>query len=366
MNPQPTFCPNRDCPSRGKEGAGNLRLHDSLRNRWKCTACKQTFSGNKGTVFYNLKTDPQLVVWVVALLAYGCPLQAIVATFGLDERTVAAWQKRAGQHCQAVHTALVQTPQALGQVQADEIRVRCQKRRVVWLAMALCVPTRLWLGGVVSAHRDKYLARSLAQKVQACARLGALLVVTDGWSAYQEAFVQAFRSPVFTGQRGRPPLVRWPHFVLCQTLKWQERGRVVGIRVCRLRGAWTQIVCLLPRDQVLNTAYLERLNATFRQRLAGLCRRTRCLLRHEATLSSGVYLVGSVYNFCTPHQSLTKNKQPCTPAMAAGVTGHLWSVGELLAYQIAPPPYVAPKRRGRPPGKTARPEQKRAKSLVTV
>ena len=366
MHPQPIFCPNLACPSRGVEGAGNLRIHDSLRNRWRCRVCKTTFSGRQGTPFYGLKTDPQLVIWVVALLAYGCPLQAIVAAFGLDERTVALWQRRAGAHCQRVHQSRVQAPQDLGHVQADEIRVRCQKRLVVWLAMALCVPTRLWLGGVVSQHRDKSLARSLAQKVKVCARFAALLVVTDGWPAYQEAFVKAFRSPVFTGRRGHPPLVVWPRFVLCQTLKWQQAGRVVGIRVCRLRGAWTQIACLLPREQVLNTAYMERLNATFRQRLGGLCRRTRCLLRHETTLSPAVYLVGTVYNFCTPHRSLTRDKHPRTPAMAAGLTGHRWSVGELLCFAVAPPPCVAPKRRGRPPGKTARPEQKGGKSLVTV
>jgi len=96
MDPQPSFCPNLDCPSRGESNAGNLRCHDSLRNRWKCRTCGKTFSGRKGTPFYHLKSDPQQVVWVITLLAYGCPPQAIVAAFGLDERTVATWQKRAG------------------------------------------------------------------------------------------------------------------------------------------------------------------------------------------------------------------------------------------------------------------------------
>ena len=110
MHPQPTFCPNLNCPSRGIAGAGNLRVHDSHRNRWRCTVCQTTFSGRKGTPFYHLKTHPQVVVWVVTLLAFGCPVQARVAAFALDERTVYDWQKRTGQHCEAVHTALVQTP----------------------------------------------------------------------------------------------------------------------------------------------------------------------------------------------------------------------------------------------------------------
>src|SRR5262249_35407170 len=146
-------------------------------------------------------------------------------------------------------------------------------------------------------------------------------------SAYKEAFVKAFRTPVLTGQRGHPPRVTWPRFVLAQTVKYQQAGRTLGIKVCHLLGAWTQIAGLLPTDQVLSTAYIERLNATFRQRLAGLCRRTRCLLRSETTLCAGMYLVGTVYNFCTPHRSLTKDDKPRTPAMAADVTQPIWSVG---------------------------------------
>jgi len=346
MHPQPTFCPNPACPSRGVRGAGNVRVHDSLRNRWRCTACKTTFSGRKGTVFYGLQTDPQLVVWVVALLAYGCPPQAIVAAFGLDERTVALWQKRAGRHCEAVHTALVQTPQDLGQVQADEIRVRCQKRRVVWLAMALCVPSRLWLGGAVSAQRDKHLARALAQKVKACACFAAVLVVTDGWSVYKDAFAKAFRQAVQTGKRGHPRLLAWPAFVLAQTVKWQESGRTIGIKVCHLAGNLSQIACLLPREQVLATAYIERLNATFRTRLSVLGRRTRRLGRQAARLEAAVFLLGCVYNFCSVHTSLPVGGQPATPAMLAGLTDHCWSVAELLWCRVPPPPWQPAKRRG--------------------
>jgi hypothetical protein len=84
-----------------------------------------------------------LVVIVVTLLAYGCPVQAIVMAFGLDERTVMNWQSRSGQHCQQVHEHLVERPRDLGQVQADEIRVKMQGL-IVWMAMAIQVPTRLW------------------------------------------------------------------------------------------------------------------------------------------------------------------------------------------------------------------------------
>jgi hypothetical protein len=73
-----------------------------------------------------LRHGAEIVTIVLALLANGCPIQAIVAAHGLDERTVADWQARAGRHSQAVHEHLVQQPRELVHVQADEIRVKAQ------------------------------------------------------------------------------------------------------------------------------------------------------------------------------------------------------------------------------------------------
>jgi len=348
MNPQPSFCPNLACPSRGKVGAGNLRVHDRLRDRWKCRTCRKTFSGRKGTALYGLRSDPATFVLVVTLLAYGCPLPAIVAAFGLDARTVADWQQRAGAHCRAVHEAVVQTPQDLGSVQADEMCVRLQKRVVVWLAMAVCAKTRLWLGAEIGRDRSTRLLRTLAARVKACANEAPLLVVTDGWRAYREAFLKAFRISERTGKRGQPRRLPCPGFVLAQTVKWTESGRTLGIRVCHLFGASEQVARLLPKEQVLSTAYIERLNATFRQRLAGLHRRTRCLRAKETAFTDAVFLVGTVYNFCSVHRSLSETAgQSTTPVMAAGKTRHVWEVGELMAYHRKPPPFVPPKKRGR-------------------
>jgi hypothetical protein len=62
-------------------------------------------------------------VLVVTLLAHGCPIQAIVAACGLDERTVTAWLRRTAEQCQQVHEHLIGERQFdLGHVQADEIK----------------------------------------------------------------------------------------------------------------------------------------------------------------------------------------------------------------------------------------------------
>ena len=102
-----------------------------------CEVCGQTFTTTKGTIFYRLRSDPQLVMCVIVLLAYGCPTQAIVKAFGLDERTVSDWQARAGKHCQQVHEHWVESSQHdLQQVQADEIKVKIQKG-TIWMALAI-------------------------------------------------------------------------------------------------------------------------------------------------------------------------------------------------------------------------------------
>lgn len=357
MNPQPLFCPNDACPSRGCTGTGNIVVHDSLKQRYRCKTCRKTFSATRGTVLYRLQTKEQVVLLVVALLTYGCPIQAIVRAFGLDERTVARWQKKAGQHCQGVHQHLVESqPRDLGQVQADEIRVKLQKRLIVWMALAIAVPTRLWLGGVVSPHRDKALIHRLAARVKGQALCRPLLLVTDGLATYVNAWQSAFRTPVRTGQRGRPKLLEWPEVVIGQVIKQYQKHHVTGVVHRLVRGSAQQLASLLPKAQVLNTAYIERLNATFRQRLGCLVRRSRCLAKQPPTLEAGMYLVGSVYNFCTPHKSLRQERPEGrrkwverTPAMAAGITESAWSVGDLLTYRVPPAPFIPPKKRGRPP-----------------
>jgi transposase-like protein len=174
-----------------------------------------------------LRTNKDIVVTVVTLLAYGCPVQAVVAAFGLDGRTVQSWQSRSGKHCQQVHEHLVEQPRDLGQVQADEIRVKMQGL-VVWMAMAIQVQTRLWLGGVVSQSRDKQLMRALMQRVRRCALCRSLLFCVDGCRAYIDAIRKTFREPI-SGKIGRPRLRAWDGIIIAQVVKQYAHGRVVGV-----------------------------------------------------------------------------------------------------------------------------------------
>ncbi len=151
----------------------------------------------------------ELMVLVATLIAHGCPLQAIVAAFHLDERTVMDWQKRVGIHCKQVHEHLVLQPRDLEHVQADEIRVKGQGK-VIWLAMAIMVSTRLWLGGTIARKRDEHLILNLMQIIRQCALARPLLICVDGFIAYVQAVQQVFRTPLPSGKRGRPWLISWP------------------------------------------------------------------------------------------------------------------------------------------------------------
>ena len=294
---------------------------------------------------------------VVTWLAHGCPLQVIVAALGFDERTVADWWARPGRQGQAVQEFLVERPRDRGQVQADELRVKKQGG-IVWMALAMMVKPRLWLGGEVSEQRDRTLLRRLIARVRRCAAHRPLLVGTDGLCSYIRAIRETFRDPVHTGQGGRPRLRPWRHVFIAQVIKRYERRRVGETERRIIAGTPARVETLRRRSQgqgVINTAYIERLNATFRERLAPLARRGRALARHTLTLEHGMYLVGTVYNFCTYHASLRLAAQATgtaatnrTPAMAAGLTDHCWTVRELLAFHVPPPRWTPPKRRGRP------------------
>jgi transposase-like protein len=343
------FCPNIDCPARGQTGQGNIRSHGKTRPRFKCLLCGKTFSPRAGTPFFRRRTGEAIITQLVTLVGHGCPIPAIEAAFGYQAQTVREWVDAAGAHCEQVHAEQVVRPRDLSHVQADEIRLKTQAG-VLWMAMALMVTTRLWLGGAVSPNRDRGLIERLVAMVAACASFGPLLFVTDGLKTYIDVVRCAFRTRQ-TGTGGRPRLLIWPDLVIAQVVK-QYAGRAVTGTLHRLvHGSVRMFLTLLwstPGCQVLNTAYIERLNGTFRSRLAVFGRRTRVAARRLATVDQGMYLVGTLYNFCCVHSSLRRaDGRKQTPAMAASITNHVWSVSEVLHYRVPPARWEPPRRRGR-------------------
>ena len=337
-------------------GAGNIGIHSSQPQRYRCHMCQKTFSARQGTMMHGLRSPTDLVIRVIILLCYGCPIQAIVHAYGLDERTVADWQQRAGKHCHQVHQAIVEQGKVdISHVQADEIRAKGRKL-IAWMGLAIDATSRLWMAGVVSMRRDRALADRLLQQVRACCpSRRALLVCTDGWNAYPNSILRVFRDKVKkTAGRGRACLVVWPELCIATVIKHTKKKRVVEVTRKLTWGTLEQAQHLLTMTsgcKQFNTSLIERFNATMRERLAALTRKCRHAAGRLETLETGMYVIGSTYNFCWAHHELSNSKHfgyQCTPAMAAGLTDHIWSVSELLSFKVVPAPWVEPKRRGRP------------------
>ncbi len=150
-------------------------------------------------------------------------------------------------------------------MQADEIKVKAQAGSF-WMALAMMVPTRLWLGGAISPRRDLSLIEKVAMQIRQVALCQPLLLAVDGLPGYVKAFGRAFRTPFQEkGSGGRPRLIAWPDIAIVQVVK-QRSNQTLTIQRRIVQGSETMVHQLLHLSQgggVINTAFIERLNATF-------------------------------------------------------------------------------------------------------
>ena len=328
MRPELVVCPNSACGANERIG-----IHSLKERRYICHACGRTFAETSGTLLFGLKHPLWLVGVVLALLATGCPIPAVVFAFGLDERTVADWQAKAGRQAKTVHEQLVcQGAVDVGQVQADELYTKTQAGSV-WIATALSVFSRLWLWGAIGWNRDAALLEPVIEQVQAAAQRGRpILFAVDGFKAYVTTILKVFRDRLYTGKRGRPRLLVCEDLHVVQVVKQRVGRRLVSITRRLAYGSLTQAEAIMHATQVelgrINSAYIERLNATLRTWMPALVRRTRTPVGRREQLEAALFWTGCVYNFCHVHATLAG-----TPAMAADLTDHVWSIDELIRYR---------------------------------
>jgi hypothetical protein len=241
-----------------------MRLHSWKDQRFLCTECHKTCSATHGTALYRLRPPAETVSVVVTLMAHGWPRPAIVVACGEDERTVACWLARAGGQGQAVQEHLVVHPRDLGQVHADEIRVK-KPGNSVWMALAMMVRTRLWRAGEVRERRDMPRLRRLLARVRRGARPRPLLCCTDGVCSYGRAVRATWRDPVRGGAQGRPRLRPWRTIGIAQVGQRDAPRRGVESERRSVDGTPARVETLRRRSQgdgVINTADIERLHAT--------------------------------------------------------------------------------------------------------
>jgi hypothetical protein len=213
---------------------------------------------------------------------------------------------------------------------------------------------------------DRTLAmaqRVVHQVVQMLAPGWVPLLLTDGLKEYATAFLTHCGQWVQPPRRrasGPAPKPRWmplPQLLYAQVVKTVRRRRLVDVQhriVFGTLGAVQQVLAA-PGWQI-NTAFIERLNLTIRQHVAAVGRRVSTLCKGEDGVRRQLALYHMYYNFCLPHASVrhpllqaepthgtgsAKRWQPWTPAMAAGLTDHVWTLREVLLFRVPPWPQPA-------------------------
>jgi hypothetical protein len=140
-------------------------------------------------------------------------------------------------------------------------------------------------------------------------------------------------------------------------VKTVRRRRLVDVTHRVVFGSLEAVNHLLaPRGWHINTAFVERINLTIRQHVAAVGRRVSTLCKGEDGLRQQLAVFHCYYNFCLPHTSVrlplpqpeptngsgsATQWRPCTPAMAAGLTDHVWSLRAMLLFRVPPWPQPA-------------------------
>jgi len=174
------------------------------------------------------------------------------------------------------------------------------------------------------------------------------LITTDEYRVYAGALLSTYGLPQSMPRTGKPGRPRKPRLLPPKTLvyamvrKLRRQGRVVKVTIRRVFGTARQLARALARSAVsthVNTTFVERFNATVRQHNSRKARKvytfSKAFTQHQAMS----WFALAYYNFCRPHLSLRTRKQGLwqerAPAMAAGISDHVWSLQEFMRYPLA-------------------------------
>src|SRR2546426_1818257 len=376
------FCPNPDCAYRGRVGLGNLRANGHPNGGpWRqlyCSPCEGYVLETHGTPFHGKRVAPDLVVWAVGALAEGLGIRAVARVVEVDPNTVLAWLVEAADHLKAFSQYFLHNVRVT-QVQLDELYalLSAVKEGDVSEAEALKrlsrSPHRVWVAidpvsklllALDVGDRTLAMAQHVVHQVVQVLAPGCVpLFLTDGFKEYATALLAHCGHWVQLPRRqatGPAPKPRWlprPGLLYAQVIKTVRRRRLVNVTHRVVFGTLDRVNAVLAAcGWQINTAFVERLNLTIRQHVAAVGRRVTTLCKGEDGLRQQLALYQVYYNFCLPHASVrlplpqpepthgsgsAKRWQPQTPAMAAGLTDHVWTLREVLLFRVPPWPQPA-------------------------
>jgi IS1 family transposase len=379
VDPSTHFCPNTDCAYQGWVGWGNLRANGHPNGgpwrQWLCIACRRYFLESLGTIFHGKRASVDLIVRVIACLAEGLGIRGTARVFEVDPNTVLQWLVEAAAQLQAfsqhvlrdVRVRQVQLDELFallsavqdGAVSAAEAIVRLE-RTPQWVWVAMDPESKLLLALDVGDRTLAMAQRVVHQVAQVLALDCAPLFLTDGFREYLTALLTHYGAWVQPPRRqvtGPAPKPRWmpqPQLLYAQVVKTVRRRRLVDVQHRVVFGSLEAVNHVLaPLGWHINTAFVERLNLSIRQHVAAVGRRVSTLCKGEDGLRQQLALYHVYYNFCLPHASVRQpvpqpvhthgtgsatQWRPCTPALAAGLTDHIWTLREVLLFRVPPWP----------------------------
>jgi IS1 family transposase len=373
------FCPHAGCDYRGWLGLGNLRANGHPSGgpwrQFHCTSCKGYFLETHGTIFHGKQAAVELIVHVLACLAEGLGIRATARVFEVTSNTVLQWLVEAAEQLRAF-SAYFLCELHLEQLQLDEVyavlrafkageisdkeAIKRLERSPSWVWTAMDPKSKL-LVVVDIGSRTLAMAQRVVHQVTEVLAPGCVpLMLTDGLKDYATALLTHYgywRQPERRQDKGPRPKPRWmplPALLYAQVVKSYRRRRLVRVQHRVVFGTQRAIAQVLATcGWTINTAFVERLNLDIRQRVAAIGRRVNTLCQGEAGLRDQLALFQVYHNFVLPHASLrqpllmpqptngrgsAKVWWPCTPAMAAGLSDHVWSLKEVLLYRVPPWP----------------------------
>ena len=366
-------CPNAKCPlfklmDRGNVSAISTYMTESGKRRiFRCQRCKTTFSETRDTVFFDLRTSEEKVLMALKMLLVRVDLSGISFVLGVHEETVLAWLVRAAAKAHEINEHVLRDL-PVTQVQLDEMwnfiaRKHAREtdeageslpegedgRQWVWVSFA--PEFRLMIAAVVGP-RTLDTAKEVVAVTKARVS-GIPAFFSDGFTCYLAVLIAAFHVVTTfarTGQRGRPrkPVCEpHPDLVYAQLVKQKKQGKLLTLRTRVVLGAER----LTQLGLTISTALVERVNLTLRQALAPLARKTSSFCKDRERMRQRVVFFQAFYNVARPHMSLRRQLpmreryrhgairprwRERTPAMAAGLTDHVWTFRELLTAKFEP------------------------------
>jgi IS1 family transposase len=373
------FCPNPDCAYRGWGGWGHLRANGHPNGGpWRqllCVACHRYFLETLGTIFHGKRASVELIVRVIACLAEGLGIRGTARVFEVDPNTVLQWLVEAAEQLRAFSRHVLHEVR-VRQVQLDELfallsavkdgavsaaaAIERLERSPSWVWVAMDPESKLLLTIDVGDRTLAMAQRMIHQVVEVLAPGCVPLFLTDGFKEYMTALLTHFGHWVQSPRRqatGPVPKPRWmplPQLLYAQVVKTVRRRRLVAVTHRVVFGTLEAVEQVLSAcGWQLQTAFVERLNLDIRQRVAAVGRRVTTLCKGEDGVWQQLVLFQGYHNFCLPHVSLrqplpqpvptngtgsAKQWRPCTPAMAAGLTDHVWTLREVLLFRVPPWP----------------------------